>query len=96
MQNLGIRGIGHKLHWEKFEWAHANLMKFNQAKCKVQHLYWFHLKHKHRLAEECIDSNPEKDLEGLADEKLNISWECVLAVQKANRVLAASKVWRKG
>ena len=29
-------------------WAHANLMKFSQAKCKVLHLCWGNLKHRYK------------------------------------------------
>ena len=31
------------------KWAHANLMKFNKAKCKVLHLDCGTLKHRYRL-----------------------------------------------
>ena len=70
----------------------ANLIKFKKDKCKVLHLDQGNPKHRYRLGREGLESSHteknlgvlEKNLGVLVDERLNMSWQCVLATQKAN------------
>ena len=64
------------------KWAPMNLMKFYKASCKV------HGNTKQcRLVDEWMESSPvEKDLRALLDEKLDVSWPCILAAQIENYI----------
>ena len=74
------------------KWGYANLIKYNKAKCKVQHLGQSNLKHRYRLGREWLERSPDrKDLGVSVNEIFNMRWQCALEAQKTNCILGCIK-----
>ncbi|KAJ7421934.1 rna-directed dna polymerase from mobile element jockey-like [Pitangus sulphuratus] len=74
------------------KWARGKLKRFNKTKHKTLHLGQSNLWYQYRLGDEEIENSPaKKDLGLVADERLDMSWHCALAAQKANCILGFIK-----
>jgi len=71
-------------------------MRFNKAKFQVLHLGHNSPMQCSRLGEDWLESCPEeKDLGVLVNSQLNMSWQCVHVVKKANSVPAGTSRTRE-
>ncbi|KAJ7406026.1 hypothetical protein WISP_136303 [Willisornis vidua] len=67
-------------------------MRLNKTKCKVLHMGWVNPGDPYRLRDEQIESSPaEKDMGVLVNERLDMSHQYVLAVQRKNHILVFIK-----
>ena len=71
------------------QWVIVKCMRFNKGKCRVLHFSHKKPMQHHRLREGWLESSlAEKDLEVLADSRLNMSQQCAQVAEKANSIVA--------
>ncbi|PKU38011.1 hypothetical protein llap_11687 [Limosa lapponica baueri] len=84
----GLRALSGDPEWLD-QWAKANGMRFNNAKCRVLHLGHNKPMQRYKPGEEWLESCPaEKDLGVLVDCQLNMSQQCAQVAKAANSILA--------
>ncbi|KAJ7423684.1 rna-directed dna polymerase from mobile element jockey-like [Pitangus sulphuratus] len=74
------------------KWTHGSFMRFNRTKCKLLHLAWGNHQYQYRLRDEQIENSPaKKDLRVMVNERLDMTQQCALAVQKLIHILDCIK-----